>query len=221
MTASPAIDALLFPAGAGAQADAAACPRTSSAAAAAVPVEEAQTIRAAQAGDMRAFERIVHEHEERLFSFCCRWLRCTQDAREVCQDTFVRAWQALPEFEGRARLSTWLYQIALNLCRDRAKAKATRQREATIALEEVVQPPLCPAHAPDASAELRSELQKLHRGLAMLPEKLRLVLTLTALEGLSQEECAQILGTSVRGVEGRVYRARQMLLEWWGEGEMG
>lgn len=207
MTASPAIDALLFPAGASAHADAAS---------AASPLE-VQKIRAAQAGDMRAFEWIVHQHEERLFSFCCRWLRCTQDAREVCQDAFVRAWQALPEFEGRARLSTWLYQIALNLCRDRAKARATRQRDATIALDDIEQPPPCPAHAPDTSAELKSELQKLHRGLAILPEKLRLVLTLTALEGLSHEECAQILSTSARAVEGRVYRARQMLMQWWEE----
>lgn len=212
MTALPAIDALLFHAGPAAYAAATATARPEEALADAA---ENRHLRAAQAGDMRAFEWIMRQHEERLLSFCSRWLRCTQDAREVCQDTFVRAWQALPEFEGRARLSTWLFQIALNLCRDRAKAKATRQRDATITLEEVAEPPLCPATAPDASAELRSELQKLHRGLAVLPEKLRLVLTLTALEGLSHEECAQVLGTSARGVEGRVYRARQMLMDWW------
>lgn len=213
MTASPAIDALLFPAGLAADRGV----RSSTESTTAASPLEVEKIRAAQAGDMRAFEWIVQQHEERLFSFCCRWLRCTQDAREVCQDAFVRAWQALPEFEGRARLSTWLYQIALNLCRDRAKARATRQRESTIALDDVEEPPPCPGHAPDTSAELRSELQKLHRGLALLPEKLRLVLTLTALEGLSQEECAQILHTSVRGIEGRVYRARQMLMQWWKE----
>lgn len=206
MTASPAIDALLSHAG----------PVAASGPAAA-PSLETQHLRAAQAGDMRAFEWIVRQHEERLLSFCCRWLRCAQDAREVCQDTFVRAWQALPEFEGRARLSTWLYQIALNLCRDRAKARSTRQRDATIALDDIEEPPPCPNRAPDTSAELNSELQKLHRGLAVLPEKLRTVLTLTALEGLSHEECAQILNTSPRGIEGRVYRARQMLMEWWEE----
>lgn len=204
MTASPAIDALLLSAGSSAHASASPA-----------ALLEAEKIRAAQAGDMRAFEWIVHQHEERLFTFCCRWLRCVQDAREVCQDTFVRAWQALPEFEGRARLSTWLYQIALNLCRDRAKARSTRQRDATVTLDAIDTPPPCPQHAPDMSAELQSELRKLHRGLALLPENLRLPLVLTALEGLSQEECAQVLRTSVRGVEGRVYRARQMLLQWW------
>jgi RNA polymerase sigma-70 factor (ECF subfamily) len=178
---------------------------------------EQQKIRAAQKGDMAAFEWIVQQHEERLFGFCCRWLRCVEDAREVCQDAFVRAWQALPEFEGRAKLSTWLYQIALNLCRDRAKTRAARQRDSTIALEDVEQPPLCPQQNPAASAELNSEMQKLERGLAVLPEKLRAVLMLTTMEGLSHEECAQVMNCSTRGVEGRVYRARQMLLKWWDE----
>ncbi|MBV6500025.1 MAG: ECF RNA polymerase sigma-E factor [Prosthecobacter sp.] len=172
-------------------------------------------IRAAQQGDMTAFEWIVRQHEERLFTFCCRWLRCNQDAREVCQDAFVRAWQALPDFEGRCSISTWLYQIALNLCRDRAKTRSTRQQACTVALEDVEGQPACPLPAPDRSAEWRGEMQKLERGLAALPEKLRAALMLTSQEGLSQEECALILNCSVRSVEGRVYRARQMLLEWW------
>ncbi|WP_146854808.1 RNA polymerase sigma factor [Brevifollis gellanilyticus] len=176
---------------------------------------EQQKVRAAQAGDMAAFEWIVQQHEERVFGFCCRWLRCVEDAREVCQDAFVRAWQALPEFEGRARLSTWLYQIALNLCRDRAKTRATRQRDSTVALDEVISQPECPKQSPDTNAEWQSEMQKLERGLAVLPEKLRAALMLTTMEHLSHEECAQVLNCSVRGVEGRIYRARQMLMEWW------
>lgn len=178
---------------------------------------EQQKICAAQAGHIAAFEWLVRHHEERLFSFCCRWLRCNEDAREVCQDAFVRAWQALPEFEGRAKFSTWLYKIALNLCRDRAKTRTARQRESTIKLDDVEKQPLCPQSPPDENAELQSELQKLERGLAVLPEKLRIVLMLTTVEGLSQEECAQVLNCSVRGVEGRLYRARQMLMEWWDE----
>lgn len=191
-------------------------PFASPAVTSAEPLEQTH-VHAAQAGDMAAFEWLVRQHEERLFNFCCRWLRCVEDAREVCQDAFVRAWQALPEFEGRAKFSTWLYQIALNLCRDRAKTRAARQRDSTIALEDVEQPPLCPQQTPAASAELNSEMQKLGRGLAVLPEKLRAVLMLTTMEGLSHEECAQVMNCSVRGVEGRVYRARQMLLEWWDE----
>lgn len=176
-------------------------------------------IRAAQKGDMGAFEWLVRRHEERLFGFCCRWLRCVEDAREVCQDAFVRAWQALPEFECRAKFSTWLYQIALNLCRDRAKARSSRQRNNTIALDEIEKAPLCPQNTPVENAELQSELQKLELGLSVLPEKLRAALILTTMEGLSHEECALVLNCSVRGIEGRVYRARQMLMDWWGDNE--
>ena len=201
MTASPAINALLVPQAEGST-DASA---------------EALHLRAAQAGDMAAFEWIVRQHEARLFTFCCRWLRCVEDAREVCQDAFVRAWQALPEFEGRAKLSTWLYQIALNLCRDRAKSRASRQRENTTTINDIDQPLPCPQNAPDTSAEWQSEMQKLERGLAHLPEKLRTALMLSAMEGLSHEECAKVLNCSVRGTEGRIYRARQMLLKWWDE----
>lgn len=178
---------------------------------------EAEKIRAAQAGDMAAFGWLVRQHEERLLGFCCRWLHCAEDAREVCQDAFVRAWQALPEFEGRCRLSTWLYQIALNLCRDRAKTRAARQRASTVALQDVPSPPECPKHGPDTTAEWQSELEKLHRGLAQLPEKDRAALVLSSMEGLSHEECAQILGGSARAIEGRIYRARQTLMRWWEE----
>jgi RNA polymerase sigma-70 factor (ECF subfamily) len=176
-------------------------------------------IRAAQEGDMGAFEWLVRQHEERLFGFCCRWLRCVEDAREVCQDAFVRAWQALPEFECRATFSTWLYQIALNLCRDRAKARSSRQRNNTIALDEIEKAPLCPQNTPVENAEFQSELKKLELGLSVLPEKLRAALVLTTMEGLSHEECALVLNCSVRGIEGRVYRARQMLMDWWGDNE--
>lgn len=176
---------------------------------------EARKILAAQAGDMAAFEWIVQQYESRLMNFCYRWLRCDEDAREICQDAFIHAWRALPEFEGRSRLSSWLYRIAFNLCRDRAKTRASKQQGKTSSLDQLDYIPACPQVSPDLSAEWTSELEKLDRGLAILPESLRSVLMLITLEGLSQIECAEVLNCSVRGVEGRLYRARQMLLEWW------
>jgi RNA polymerase sigma-70 factor (ECF subfamily) len=176
---------------------------------------EERKVQAAQAGDMVAFEWIVQQYESRLMSFCFRWLRCGEDAREVCQDAFVHAWRALPEFESRARLSSWLYKIALNLCRDRAKTRASKQQAKTFPLDQLDHIPACPQVSPDMSAEWTSEMEKLDRGLASLPETLRSVLMLITLEGLSQTECAEVLNCSIRGVEGRLYRARQMLLAWW------
>jgi RNA polymerase sigma factor (sigma-70 family) len=190
---------------------------TAPAADSASPDIEQEKIRAAQVGDMAAFEWIVREHEARVAGFCARWLRCAEDTREVCQDVFVRAWQALPEFECRARLSTWLYQIALNLCRDRARSRGTRQREHTTGLDDMEHAPACPKPCPGTRAELRGELDKLNRGLDALPEKERAALILVTIEGLSQRDCAEVLGCTVRGVEGRVHRARQELMRWWDE----
>lgn len=178
---------------------------------------EERMIHAAQAGDMKAFAWIMKQYEPRMLRFCSHWLRCMEDAHEVCQDAFVHAWRALPEFEGRARLSTWLYQITLNVCRDKAKMRMTKQRARTIPLDEIQHAPPCPQNAPDVTAEWTSEMEKLERGLTILPEKLRSVLVLITMEGLSQEECAEVLNCSVRAVEGRLYRARQMLLKWWNE----
>ena len=176
---------------------------------------EAKKTRAAQAGDMIAFEWVVQQYESRLMSFCFRWLRSEEDARETCQDALIHAWRALPEFEGRSRLSSWLYRIAFNLCRDRIKTRASKQKAKTSSFDEIDHTPACSQLSPDLSAEWTSEMEKLDRGMAILPESLRCVLMLITLEGLSQTECAEILNCSVRSVEGRLYRARQMLLEWW------
>ena len=78
---------------------------------------EQQKIRAAQAGDMAAFEWLVQQHEERLLAFCCRWLRSPEDAREVCQDAFVRAFKAnsVPDLRNVSARRSWLRKIAHNL----------------------------------------------------------------------------------------------------------
>ncbi|MFO1436815.1 MAG: RNA polymerase sigma factor [Verrucomicrobiaceae bacterium] len=186
-----------------------------------LPVEdfELQRVRAARAGDMEAFDWLVRRHEHRAYSMCYRWLRCEEDARDVCQDAFVKAWQALPEFEERASFSTWICQIALNLCRDRAKTRFAKQQRLTVVLDDLPQTVHCPQQSPASQVELKSDLEKLHLGLAAMPEKLSQPLILTAIDGFSHEECAAILGCSVRAVEGRVHRARKALLGWWREEE--
>ena len=76
-------------------------------------------IRRAQAGDPGAFRSLVEAHQEMIYRLCVQCLQCEDDAREACQDTFLKSWQALPAWQPRGKLSTWLYQIALNQCRDR------------------------------------------------------------------------------------------------------
>ncbi|MCW1923144.1 RNA polymerase sigma factor [Luteolibacter arcticus] len=174
---------------------------------------EAALLHAAQGGCQEAFRTLVEEHQQRVYHFCFHYLRDVGDAREACQDTFIRAHGALDRYRRRARVSTWLFQIALNLCRDRFRQRpATRGRQ-LLALED--HEVACHRPSPDEAAMRGTDLAKLDRGLNALPEKFRAVIVLSCLDGLSHGACAAILKCSERAVEGRLYRARQRLEVWW------
>lgn len=178
-------------------------------------IEEDALIRAAASGCEDSFRQLVEWHQETIYRFCFQWLHNAEDAREACQDTFVRAHQALDRYQRKGRLTTWLYQIALNRCRDHQKSRFARQRRDTAPFPEASGEIACYRASPDEQAARSGDLEKLRQGINQLPPRLRAALILTAVEGLSQEECALVLKCSVRAVEGRVYRARRDLLAWW------
>jgi RNA polymerase sigma-70 factor (ECF subfamily) len=177
------------------------------------PAIEAPLVAAAQAGCPDSFRSLVERHQQRVYHFCFHYLRDAGDAREACQDTFIRAHGALPRYHHRTRLSTWLFQIALNLCRDRLRSRPAARGRQLVALEDQDLP--CQRPAPDEAAIRDTDLAKLDRGINALPEKFRTVLVLSCLDGLSHAECAAILKCSERAIEGRLYRARQRLADWW------
>lgn len=176
---------------------------------------ERRWIEAAAQGDDEAFARLVRYHQDSIHRFCQRWLGDPHEAQEAAQDVFVRAYAALDRYEPRGRFSTWLYRIALNGCRDRLKSKASRERRRTDPLGSAGKDAICPTHAPDEASAVTEEREKLWRGIEALPDRSRAVVILRGIEGLAQEECAEILGCSERAVEGRYYRARRELEEWW------
>jgi RNA polymerase sigma-70 factor (ECF subfamily) len=184
-------------------------------------VFERHLISAAQKGCGESFRALVELHQEATFRVCCQLLNCPDDAREVCQDTFVRAFDSLARYTSQGRWSTWLYRIAVNLCHDRVRARKAQKRppsvgafaESTGAGGEGGSP--CPRPSPAESLLLSDDLAKLRRGLNLLPVRLREALVLVAVEGLSQRESATILKCSVRALEGRLRRARRELLRWW------
>lgn len=182
---------------------------------AAAVTRELRLVQRAQAGDTGAFRLLVESHQAMIHRLCLQWLGCEDDAGEACQDTFLKAWQALPAWQPRGRLGTWLYQIALNQCRDRARSRAARQKRATIPLDGLGTAPACPKASPDLAASRQGDMEKLQRGLLVLPESARAVLILCGVESMSYQEAAEVLKCSVRALEGRLYRARQQLLEWW------
>lgn len=173
---------------------------------------------AATLGDAVAFRKLVERHGPALHRFCRSFLGCDHEAEDICQETFVRVWRALPKYKEKGHFRAWVWQIALNLCRDSARAKQRRARWLCAwPMDEMPEAASVNA-SPDEAASLRCDLERLARGMELLPEKFRLPLWLFSVENLSQTECATLLGLSVRAVETRIFRGRQQLLDWWNAG---
>ncbi len=156
-----------------------------------------------------AYRELVEQYRERIFRFCLGWTGNPEDAEELCQDVFIRAYSALPRYEGESRFEAWLYRIARNRCHDHHRSR--NRRHAALHLSLTVDDNrqiVSPAPRPDEHVVDSEEISALRRAIASLPVRLREVLVLCAIEGLSQEACANLLGCSRRAVEGRLYRAR-------------
>lgn len=174
---------------------------------------EGRLINAAIAGDQWACTRLVADHQEAVYRFCLRWLRRPEDARDACQETFVRAFRSIADYEHRGRFLSWLFRIAMNLCRDHARSKAARHDRVTVGLDRVGDAP-CPAHDPAEAAAAHADLARLFAGIDALPRRHREVIVLCGIEGLSHDLCAEVLDCSPRAIEGRLRRAREALEAW-------
>lgn len=181
---------------------------------------EARQIEASRNGSHDAYREIVDHHKDRVYRFCLRWASSTEDAEEICQDTFVRAYHALGSYRPQGKFSTWLYQIALNLSRDLARSKHGKMAGLTIPISNIAETSFpCRLPLPNESSEWSEDLKRLEAALNNLPTKLREPLVLNTIEGLSYEECAEVLSCSPRAIEGRIYRARRVLQQIWENSE--
>lgn len=176
--------------------------------------QEEALIRQAQAGSHDAFRELVDWHQDRIYRFCLLRTVSREDAEEICQDTFVRAYDALPRWIPKARFSTWLYSIANNLARDRFRSRSNRNAVRTDSLDSPQNgdPLSCRRPRPDETISREEEVAAVEFAISRLPQKLREAILLHAVEGLSYDECASVLDCSRRAVEGRLYRARRELL---------
>lgn len=176
---------------------------------------ELTLIHAAQRGSHEAFRELVEWHQDRIYRFCLLRAITPEDAEEICQDTFVRAYEALPRWKPKAQFSTWLYKIANNLARDRFRARSSRNARQTDSLDNVCSEtttPTCHRAGPDENLSRAEDIASVEAAISTLSRRSRETILLNAVEGLSYKECALVVGCSVRAFEGRIYRARQELL---------
>ncbi|MEZ5945938.1 MAG: RNA polymerase sigma factor [Hyphomonas sp.] len=165
---------------------------------------ELDQITRAAAGDPSAAAWLVDRYSPGIIGLATRMLGDRMEAEDVTQETFLRAWKALPGWEPRAKFSTWLHRVALNLCYDHLR----KRREALPGdLPDMADPALTP---PEQLAQAE-RVRAIEAAIAALPERQAAALTLCALQGHSQAEAADIMETSVEALESLLARARRSL----------
>ena len=177
-------------------------------------------VRRAQAGDQAAYDHLVSEFRERIYGLCYHMTSNHEDANDLAQDTFVKAWQALKNFKGDSSFYTWIYRIAVNTCLNHLKLR--RNRTPHLSLNDL---DLHPENDPDLVALISDktprreagleELQRrLNEDLLKLSEEHRTVVTLHDIQGLPHDQIAKILGVNPGTVRSRLFYAHQQLQGW-------
>lgn len=175
-------------------------------------------VQALQAGDDSALNRLMERHQEALFRFIRGYVINEADASELTQETFVRAYFNIGRFKPTAKFVTWLYRIALNLCRDHGKSRWTKRAAIhdsfSLSGDNLKQDRdlLAGDHTPAEQALSSEKMGALDDAITQLPHDLRTALVLTAIDQRSHQECAELLETTPKTIETRVYRARKLLL---------
>lgn len=175
------------------------------------PAAEETLIARAKGRDYESFSKIVDAYQGRIYGFVKRMIRDQEEALDVTQEVFIKAYQAFDRFDGRSSLRTWLFKIAHNLCIDRARKHDRTPHEMHLddhdGESEAFQVPDS-RWDPEAMA-LQSELKGvIEAALASMSEKLRTVLLLQDVEDMPYEEISALLGVPVGTVKSRIFLAR-------------
>lgn len=164
------------------------------------------------AGDSAALDTLMLRWQRPLQAYLLRHLGNEADAVDLAQETFVRLYRHRDRYRPGARFTTWMFQIALNLARDHARKRVRRRTDSLEGATPAATAHLAaPGSAPDAAAHRAEEIAAVRAALAALPDELREVLVLFEYEDRSHAEIAEIVGTTPKAVETRLYRAREKL----------
>lgn len=166
-------------------------------------MDDAALVTAASDGSRDAFDAIVERHRRIVYQVCYRFVSNHEDASDLSQEAFVRAWRGLKTFKGQSALSTWLYRIAVNVCLNRVSAKTLPSEpiESTDRFEDT-------RIEGAQSALLREErAATVRKAIAGLPKKQRATLILRTYHELSHQQIADILGSSVGATKANFFHA--------------
>lgn len=178
-----------------------------------MPSTDEELVARAMGGDLDSFNQLVIRWERPIYALAYRVIGREEDARDVCQETFLRAFRAINGFKGQAKFSSWLYRIALNLCRDWIRRE--RRQPIAQAPEGVDIIELAGESTPSESIEdlvARREIGRaVARAMAELPEEQRTAIVLKEYHGLTFQEIADLLDCPLSTVKTRLYQGLSVL----------
>ncbi len=177
--------------------------------------QEAAVIQSVLDGDVNAFEVLVKEYEKNVYNLALRMTGNSEDAADMSQEAFIKAYNSLSSFRGDSKFSVWLYRIVSNVCLDYLRS---RTRKPTVSLstenddgEEIELDIADETQSPEFLFDRRLTRDAVRRGLAALPPDHREILLLREIQGLSYEEIAAALELEAGTVKSRIFRARKKL----------
>lgn len=177
--------------------------------------QENAIVHRVQRGDVNAFELLMSEYEKNVYSIALRMTGNSEDAADMTQEAFIKAYNSIAAFRGDSKFSVWLYRIVSNVCLDFIRA---RNRRPTVSLsaedddgEETQLDITDESQSPEVLLERGLTRDAVRRGLNTLPPDFRQILLLREIQGLSYEEIARALGLEAGTVKSRIFRARKRL----------
>jgi RNA polymerase sigma-70 factor, ECF subfamily len=174
-------------------------------------LSDEEIVKRVLAGDVGLFELLIRRHDQRVYRTARAILRNEADAEDVAQETYLRAFQHLSQFEGRAKFSTWLLKIALH--ETLARYRENTRFEDLDDIPESGVPRVDPRRSPEQTAARSEIAEVLQRAVDELPPTLRMVFMLREVEGMSASEAAEVLEISEGNLNVRLHRARASLRE--------
>ena len=177
--------------------------------------EESRIVQKVLRGDVNAFEKLVLEYEKNVYNIALRMTGNSEDASDMTQEAFIKAYNSLQSFRGDSKFSVWIYRIATNVCLDFLRSKSRRP---TVSLsvednegEEVQLDVADESQSPELLLDRQMTRESVRRGLETLTPEYRQILLLREIQGLSYDEISQALGLEVGTVKSRIFRARKKL----------
>jgi RNA polymerase sigma-70 factor, ECF subfamily len=169
----------------------------------------AELVAAAQGGEREAFDELVRRTYVEVYTLAVRLTANEEDASDVVQEAYLRAWKGIRRFRGDAQFSTWMYRITANAA---STMTQRRRRQQATHIDDVAEPvEMRLEHQPEGAAESAAALEELSVAVSELPPKLRAIIVLKDVYGLSHEDIAEELGISVAAAKVRLHRGRKKL----------